>query len=204
MRDPGLHIKRSDLVDVILALFGDRINPARGMGAEEFADAILVKAKKYTHVNRSITTTSDRVEKKMNKLIKSDRGDAALFARVLHMTRIRLKHRGIRQIEPNSRDWPMVKEVTGLAIEFGNEFNLDKKTAFRVYIDTSFLFMKKFSLPKLNGLYERISEYFGAKEELLDDDDSVRTKLLYNYYQKQTARKKRKKKKSSSQARSRR
>lgn len=177
MREPSLHITRTNLIKVIGNYFDNDIFPA-----EEIADSIMKAAAPYSISSRSISITNDRIEKKAKKILASTRNDANLFAQLLQLNRQKLRHRGVRQIKPNSREWGMIKELAGMALDFSNEFEIERKEGFRIFIQIGLSKMKKFQLNKLLNMYEGICEDYEGKQAILNDPNREFTDKLYKEY----------------------
>lgn len=174
-REPSLHITKSKLLEILTK-----------MGESDpiyLANEIFKRAKVYSIHTRTVTLSNDKIEKKLNKLLKSPRANADLFAHLLYVTRKhKLKHRGISQIKPGGRNWEIIKEITGQALEFCEEYNLDYRKGFIIYIEIGISKMKKFFLNKFLGMYEEICERYEALEEINHDDDSEMTGVMYKHY----------------------
>jgi hypothetical protein len=150
--------------------------------SEALVDRIFAMAKPYSIISRQVNVTSDRVEKKANRLLKSSRLDADLFARLIYAVRKQRKHRGISQIKPGGKDWDLVKEVTASALNFCEEFSLKKREGFIKFIEVGLTKMAKFNLARFVNLYEPICETYEAIVEIDNDDNPVGTDELYGYY----------------------
>ena len=181
MRDPSIHITKSVLKNIIDNMF----KPDSGIDTKGITNLIFKQAKAHSLHTRSITVSTDRLEKKAQKLIQSSRRDADLLADVIYARRKLLKHRGIAPIKPGSRDWGILKEMTAHALDFSNEFNLTRRSGFIKYIDTALPKMKKFHLNKFIPMYEGICESYQAKLDIEQDKDSETTQEMYKYYARQ-------------------
>lgn len=175
-RDPSLHIKKSDFIQVLITM---------GHGtyqAASLADEIFHYSKPYSIHTRTFTVSNERQEKKMDKLVNASRRDADLLAQLIYARRKTLHHRGVAQIKAGSRDWEMLKGITAHALEFTNEFGLQRRYGFIQYVDVGLSKMQKFSLNKFPSLYEGICERYQALLEIEKDKDQVMTKEMYDGY----------------------
>lgn len=178
MREPSLHLKWSDFKRIIGEVMGiDDEDQLEGITQQVF-----FRGKPYSVGTRSMTISTERMEKKAKRIIQSSRRDADLLASLIYATRRRMKHRGIKQIEPSSRDWPMVKEMAAHALDFSNEFELDKRAGFIKYIEVGSMKMQKFGLSKFLNMYESICITYQAMIEIEKDPDSETTKEMYEIY----------------------
>jgi hypothetical protein len=158
-----------------------------GMGhyqATEFATDIFRRAKAHSLHTRSMTISTERLEKQGEKLLKSSRGDADLFARLIYTVRInKYRHRGIDPIKPASKDWGVIKEVTAHALDFSNQFILTRKYGFTKYIEIGISKMKRFNIHKFSNMREGIYETYQAMKDIESDDDREMTKSIYSTFQ---------------------
>lgn len=176
-RDPSIHVTKSTLENILKGIMGKSGIDYKGMTNEVFR-----KAKAKSIHTRTITVSNDKVEKKAKKLMSSSRADADFFAQLIYARRKLMKHRGISQIKPGGRDWETLKEVAGHALEFSEEFNIEPRKAFILYIDIGLKKMKKFMLNKYLGMYESICETHQAMVEIQKDPDPFVTEQMYNHY----------------------
>jgi len=174
-REPSIHITKSDLIKVLekLATVGDAI---------KIADKIFHIAKPYSIHTRTITVSTERMEKKAKKLIQSSRHDADLLSKLIYNRRQKIKHQGISPIKVASKDWGMLKEVTAHALNFTNEFKLTRRYGFLKYVEVGLSRMKKFNLSKFLPMYQEICERYQALIEIEKDDDSEMTNQIYKIY----------------------
>jgi len=178
MRDPSLHITKSQLIKILNKVLD--VEDSKGI-----VDKIMKKARKLTPVHRGITVSSDRLEKKVKKATVSTIADAELFSLILLHKRRSLKHRGLRQIKTGSRDWNLVKDITSLANEFCEAYNLEKKQGYIHFINIGIERMNKFMLVKFLNMASSIIDIYGYMNELDKDDHPNKTKELYTFYQNQ-------------------
>jgi len=188
VRNPSLHITEDKLLLVLKELVNSKTIKVNTT-YEKLAYQIFSLSRPYSIINRSINITNDRVDKKVCKLLSSSRLDSSIFANLLHLVRRQLKHKGIAPIRAGSKDWDSLKVITSQAIDFCNEFNLEKKEGFHKYIELGLKKMKKFGLVKFNNMYSGICETYQAELELAKDSDPDGTNALYKYYVGHIARK---------------
>ena len=174
-REPSLHITKSDLIGVLERLGYEHAN--------KVANQIFKVSKPWSIHTRTITVSNDRMEKKADKMLQSSRRDADLLASLIYARRQHLNHKGVTRIKPGSQAWPSVKEITGHALDFCNEFKIvNRRAGFIKYVDTALMKMAKFNLNRIMGLYGPICEAYAAIVEIEMDDDREMTTLLYNIY----------------------
>ena len=140
MRDPSLHIKKSDFVKVLKEL---------GLTIPDDKMKTLFELSKKDKIYRNIITSSNRIEKKVKSITKSDIGDCELFSQLLTLKRKQLKHRGELTILPTSRDWPIIKKLVEEANFFIEEFEFDKRDGYIEFINILISQTNKFSISRL-------------------------------------------------------
>lgn len=172
MRDPSMHVKESDLVEALRKL------GQTGLSIEQLMRALKRKACN----NRSVTITNDKLDKKVTKLLKSRADDVHIFNNMLFMVRKSHRHFGFKKVIENTRDWGLLKEITGLALDFTNEFELERKEGFKNYCDIAISKMNKFSYPKLKSMYESICHIYHNKKLIAEDDTPHLTKSIHDFY----------------------
>src|SRR5690554_4459372 len=126
LRQPSLHIKEVDLAKILKELLSVKGSPI-DINAADLAKEICIRGRKYQITIRYIQTTNEKDRKRTRTMVKSSSEDAYLFCQLLVNIRKRLKHRGINIIKEGSREWVSIKETTKLAVDFCNDFNLDKR-----------------------------------------------------------------------------
>lgn len=175
-KDPSLHIKRSDLYKIMADML------PKGVDYNNFVDVLLVKCAPLSISTRSVISSTIKSEKKFDRIQGSSRFDADLVAKLLHATRVRLKHKGVTQIKPSSKDWEMVKDLTKNIIDFCIDFNLPKREGAIAYLEIGLNKMNKYGLNKFSNLYESICDTYAAKLEIDQDSEPDITLQLYKIY----------------------
>lgn len=169
MRNPSIHIKESDLV-YLLDKYGNDVKK------------ILKYAKKLSCNTRSVSITNQQLDKKVTRTIQTNSKDTNLFNNILFLVRQGLKHRGFKKVEENSRDWLILKDITNLANDFCEEYNLPKEKGYKEFCQIGISKMTKFSYPKLKTLYDSICSYYQSIHEIEQDDEPFLTKKIHQYY----------------------
>lgn len=187
-RDPSIHIKRSSLIRILLEMNPD-LDPIAEEAQWDFANEIVQRARAYAIPNRSVVGSSDRIEKKITKVISSSTGDADLMARMVYAVRKQLKHKGVTQIKPTQRDWDTIKVMAKDANAFGMDFELTKREAYIAYIKAGCHLMQQFSLRKFSNLYQAISTNYEATIEIAKDPHTELTEQFHDLYRKKVAHK---------------
>ena len=185
MRDPSLHITRSDLIKIL-----KDIGHSKGVSnVEWYADLIMKKARLYTPHSRKFVSKTKKSDNKANKIASVSIRDAELFSQILLHKRKSLKHRGISQIKAGSRDWLTVKNIVTLANEFCEVYDLDKREGYIEFINIGIERMAKFMLVKFLNMGSSIIDIYGFKKELDEDETPKQTEELYKFYRSQIVQK---------------
>jgi len=175
-REPSIHITKKDFFNLMKELM------PIGVDIEGLTNKFFFIAKPYSLHTRTISISTEHMEKKAKRLVQSSRRDADLLAQLIYATRKRMKHRGITPIKVGSRDWGVLKEITAHALNFTNEFNLTRRYGFLKYIQIGLSKMKKFNINKFPVMYEGIYETYQAMLEIEKDKDTEMTNLMYRAY----------------------
>lgn len=175
MKDPSIHINLSTFRSIIED-FGN-INKDN---LEKFFNI----ARKHSLDNRSVTITNNKLQKVVNKTLQASKGDASLMADLIYAVRIKLKHRGVRKLNQDSREWLQVKELTNLVNQFCEDFNLDTREGFIAYLEIGLSKLKSFRayIAKLISMYETICREYEAKINMSEDDNKSGTLELHDLF----------------------
>lgn len=176
MRNPSIHITESSLKDILKEVISESKVEAK------ILSAIVRKAKKHSINHRCVIITNDKLDKKVEKVTIANTSDVFIFNNILFMVRKSNNHFGVRKINESSRDWLILKDITKMAVDFCNEFELDIKIGFKNFIELGLLKMNKFSLLKFKSLYEAICNSYVAKIEMNKDEAPGKTKSIHDYY----------------------
>lgn len=171
MRSPSIHIRKEELVKIFERL---EVNID--------IDRFMKLCKSKTCNSRGFILDNEKYDKKVKKIISTEQSDVCVFNNLLFMIRKKRKHFGFKKLDENHRDWGLLKEITGLANDFADEFELDRTKAYTEYIEISLDVMSKFTYPKLKSLYELVCQTYHAKNIIQDDQDPKGTENLHNLY----------------------
>ena len=174
MRDPSIHIRRSDLEKLLKV-----IDP-------EFKDIdwLFKEARKVSCDNRSVSVTNDKVKKDLKKRLQSTKGDANLLSDIIYSVRVKLKHRGLKKINEGDREWLQLKELSKLCNQFCEDFELSKRAGYIAYIQICFSKISSFRayISKFISMYESICIEYEYKKSLDNDDNKSGTKFIHDYF----------------------
>jgi hypothetical protein len=187
MRDPSIHIARSSFIRIMLEMHPD-LDPIAEDAQWDFVNEIIKRARPHSLSNRAIVASTDRIEKKMDKIMGSTTGDADLMARMVVAVRRQLKHKGVQQIKPASRDWDTIKAMSQQANQFCEDFEIHvKRLGYIAYLRAGISKMQQFSLRKFTNLYQAICDYYQATLVIESDENTELTKKIHDYYKKKVA-----------------
>lgn len=146
--------------------------------------AEIILKKGYTHsiASRALYVSNNKVQEKASKLKLAARSDTGKFAQMLLYVRRQMRHRGIKLIEPGDPEWFTIKELTKLATEFCNEFQLSLKDGYQIYLRTGISKVKNFSINKLKSLHQAIFDHYEATQVIEMDKTPRETEELHDFY----------------------
>jgi hypothetical protein len=183
IREPSIHITRSELIKILKKLMPE------GVKVIPMTDQILRWARPLSLNNRMVIASTDKLEHKATRTLASPTVDANIMARVIFMVRKKMKHVGVVQIKPASRDWAQVKAITAGANEFCIDYDLTKKQGYIEYLQIAFSKMVKPSLQKIPTMHTAICETYAAMKEIQDDPYPDSTLKIHEYYRMKVATK---------------
>lgn len=171
MRNPSLHITLENLKSVLSPYVTLKDSDWNSILGESFK----LRIKNRTILLSNKKATIDRIQKKLNT-----EGNVEVFNGILSTVRSLLGHR-FSPILKNSRDYEQLKEISNLADEFNQVFNLSQREGYLDFCKIGIELMnKKYALNKFKYFKEKI---FQIKEwEFLIEEEKSRDNL-YNVNQ---------------------
>jgi len=165
MKDPALHIRRSNLSSIFVELGID----------VKFIPAIMEKAIKYSIKNRVVVTTKSKGKKKSDRHIESDTNLVDQFNRIYSETMLTNNIKTLT-ITRSSIQYLTLKEVCYQALEFSKMFNLEAEKGFKLYVDIGVkLLGRTFSLYRLKGNANKIVEWYRDDQIIINDPSPNKT-----------------------------
>lgn len=174
-RDPSIHITKSSFVRLLKYL---EINKFP-------VDEFFIKARQLSIDARAVVANNAKSTKKINNITLASNGDANLAADILYSVQIQLKHRGVKKIDENNRQWPLCKKLAEVCNTFCKDFNLELRAGYIKYIKIGFSRMQgnhKNSLNRLISMAQNISDSFQATDEINHDSNRIETAAIHDYY----------------------
>ena len=121
----------------------------------------------------------------LRELLKESHNDeyVQLSNKTLHDVRIDLKHRYVKQILLNDKEYGMLTDIASDAKSFSELFELDYSEGFTIYIQTGLkLIGKNYGLNKFKTYKEKIFTINERNFVTNNDDDQDMTFEIANYY----------------------
>jgi hypothetical protein len=162
MRDPAIHIRRSDLLKIFNEVWGANIT-------EEAVTDLFLHARKYSIKNRVQVTTKAKAKKKADRSVESDTNLLEKFNGIYQSCLVAHSIKSMT-IGKTSPQFLTLKEVCFAAKEFSDLNTLGYETGMRLYVEIGIkLLGNKFSIYRLKGTALRILEYYQAKALITSD-----------------------------------
>lgn len=174
-RDPSIHITKSVFKEILQELELDEFP------TEEF----FIKARQVSIDTRVIAVTSAKTTKKVNNITLASNGNTNLAADILYSVQIQLKHRGVKKIDENNRQWPLCKKLADVCNTFCTDFNLETRSGYIKYIKMGFSRMQgnhKNYLNRLIAMAQNITDSYQATDEINHDESPIETSAIHDYY----------------------
>lgn len=185
-REPSIHITESKLAKILFDLMDVEGSPVN-WNYKKLAEDIVKRSQKFSLNSRSLSVSNDKLDKKVKQLVKASESDAMMLSNLIyHIRRSKTKLYTKTKVEPDSKEYGALKELTAICIEFCNTFELEKKEGFIKYLNIA---IPKISSSlnftgKLVNLAEKVYSIMEAEKLILEDEDSSETKEIYNIYSK--------------------
>lgn len=183
VRKPSIHITENQLAVILRDIFEDL--PIANKGFNELAREIARRAKSKTLVNRSVSISNDKLERKIKTVLKASDSDTDMLANLIyHMRRRKTKLYTTKKIDKDSKDYPHLKELAKICIDFCNTFGFEKRKGFINYLEIA---VPKISssmnyINKLVNLAEKVYQIQEAKILISEDDDKEFTQKIHDTY----------------------
>lgn len=173
-RDPSIHITKSSFRKIL-----------QDMEIKFPVEDFFVKARQVSVDARIIAATSRKITKKVNNITLASNGDANLAADILYSVQIQLKHRGVKKIDENNRQWSLIKKLADVCNTFCHDFGLETRAGYIKYIKIGFSRMQgnhKNYLNRLISMAQNITDSFQATDDINHDESPIETANIHDYY----------------------
>lgn len=186
IRNPSLHIRKTDLIDIL-----NEMSLGRHTGLK-LANEIFQRAEKFQIKDRylQLLETKSTTKKKVERSMKADSGvpDKLVEKFNLILTTFRQNANKFGRIKPigkDSKDYLMLKEVAKLAHDFVEEFDISPvEDGYKEFIAIGFGMMRKYALNRYKYYAPKISDIFSDKVRVLMDEDKEATSEFYEVWKK--------------------
>jgi hypothetical protein len=180
MREPSLHIKRTDLKKIIAAFFESN---EIGIHPSLLVNHLLSSGVNYRITNRNILDTPKKFRKRTESLKLASQQDVAYFIKIVKTISHRdNRFRGLGLFLDGTKEYTLARECTALCNQFCETFKLGKKDGYKEYIRIGMQLMNSFSLSALIGKARFINLRYEAEQIIEDDEHPKSTKFAYKYY----------------------
>lgn len=172
MRDPSIHIKRSDLVKIFTSM-------ALDVSAMRIND-IMREAMKHSIRNRINVVLPANSRKKAERVIDTESEWVDTFNGVYNIV---MMESNIKVLPIHKKDpqYLTLKEITSQAIDFCTLYNIPYEVGFKEYIQLGVkLLNKKYSLYRLKASADWISSTYQNISTINDDSTPYLTKKMHN------------------------
>jgi len=178
VREPSIHIKISRLREVLIEL-------GEGELKEDYIiESIISASKKDNLSHRSMLVDTKKMEKVASKAITSTSSDTDYFNQLLFLIRKKHKHRVRAKFDKGSREFTTIQKASELAIDFCNEFKLDRKEGFTKYIEIYLkLSGKKTWLNNLVSKFDYYCSFYESELAILNDMNKEFTNHLLSLFE---------------------
>lgn len=176
-RVPSIHITEENLRIILDSI---TVHPL----GDRYFKKIITEARKVSCDNRVVMISNDKLKREVAKVLKSNKGDTNLMSTVLYSVRKKMKHKGIQRSKEGSKEWKQIKQLSALALDFSNDFELGKRAGFILYITMGFKRMSSYRnhITKMINMFEVISLMYEAQTIIDDDDRKTETLSVHNEY----------------------
>lgn len=176
MKDPTLHITRSALVKIL-----SEVKFSARTGPKVLANKIFEQAQPYQIRNRTIVKGNKKVRTKIDRLKKAENPIVPVFNRILMAVRMKLKHKGIKAINKESSQYITLVEVSNLAYQFSEDFDIvPREDGYKLFCELGISMMGRvYGLNKFKYLSEKITQRCADMVEVLHDPKVEDTKEFY-------------------------
>jgi len=176
MKKPSLNILHEDLEKVLKKVLSTEMFNVDSKG---LVQAIAKESKNYP-LKRSLIITNQR---KSKKLKRTNVNNAEILNKVLNSERIKLQHRGIRQILKTDKSYAILCDISKDAEQFCEVFNLDLNEGFSEYCKLGLNKIgKNYSINKFRTYKDYIFQTFERTLIISKDSDPDKTVKIASYY----------------------
>lgn len=175
LRNPSIHLTKTDLNSIFKEL-GITVD------IELFMNLAYKKRLKGRYL---IVPKNKKMEDKLKRLHKNEMAEVELFNRILDSTRMLMGHKHIPKIEKGSSQYELLKEVSIIASEFSESFDLGESEGFHIFCKIGIQIMgNKYALNKFKYHKENIFKHKEVIDMCSVDSDKDFVDTIINQYSK--------------------
>jgi hypothetical protein len=169
MRDPSVHVKRSDLLKILSDY---------GINHRDMPGIMLAASKKALKFRANLTLPA-KTRKKAERVLEAGDELVEEFNRA-YVTVMAENNIKVLAIHKNNTQYLTLKEITQSAREFCTLFELDPQQGFLMYVRMGVkLLNKKYSLYRLKSVSDRIVDRYRTTLTINNDQSPINTELMY-------------------------
>jgi len=175
MRDPSIHIRKSDLT---------RLLEPYGIGERDVYD-IMRKAKEHSIRDRVFISTKAKQARKMKRTVEAESDTFEVFHKIYSAIMLEQSIMST-SIKKDSPMYLSYKEVADQARTFCDSMGLSYETGFRFYIESAIKVIgkRRYSLYRLKAAHARLLDYYKAYKVWKEDSKPIETIRMYQAWQK--------------------
>jgi len=176
MKDPSVNIKMSDLLRIVQQI-GWTGTPEGDISKVNE----IFRLSQDCRINRNFITTDKKTKTKIDNALRNTTWDK--FQYYLLSKRQEAGHKYIRPIDPTSKQWSILIDVSNDAEEFANLYQISIDEACQRYIEIGLnLIGKNYRLSKFKYYKNKIFDRYRDAKLVMDDPYPQKTKEIYEYY----------------------
>lgn len=184
-RVPSIHVTLPALKEGLRKVLPNL--PITDDNYEQLAEELFKKVMKYNLNHRSITVTNERLERKLEKILKASKSDTDLVCNYIGMYRRNKKKTKLystTKITPEHKDYPKVKELTNIILNYSDMYNLEFTKAIINYLDYTIpkITSSLNFVHKLINMEDMVIQLTNAQLELDSDENINETLAIRDLY----------------------
>lgn len=185
MRDPSLHIKKSDLIKVL-----NEVKYSSRTTGKKLVDEIFIQSQRYQIKDRylEVLDNKSKLRKKMSRSQESDKGAPDKIVETFNRSLVTVlmednMYRKQDLVTKGHKDYILLKEIAKNAHEFCKHFDIASvKEGCEEYVRMGYGMMRRYSLNRFKYYDSKIYALFENKLIVLQDDNRTNTMNYYNLW----------------------
>ena len=179
-RVPSIHISLPALQKSLKKFFKD-IPFINNEDWDKAGERLFKMLKRYNLDHRSIVITNERMERKVNKILKASKTDTDQVCNYISMYRRNRKKTKLyttKKITPESKDYAKAKELTQVILNYADRYNIEFNKAIIQYLD--------YTVPKITSSLNFVHKLVNMEDMVvlltdsqleLDNDEDIQETL---------------------------